>query len=48
MLLLDINHQKVLFFSDRKGNQVKGLNDPVTVSGSNIWKTHCLCGEKGR
>lgn len=36
MLLLDINHQKVLSVLDRRGNQVKDLNDPVTVSGSNI------------
>lgn len=29
-------YQKVLSVPDRKGNQVRDLNDPVTVSGSDI------------
>ncbi len=46
MISLRLCHQKVLFLS-RRGNQVKSLNDPVTVSGSNIHKEPLPEGEKG-
>ena len=34
--LSDRIHQKVLSVWDRRGNQVRSLNDPVTVSGEAI------------
>ena len=34
--LSDRIHQKVLSVWDRRGNQVRSLNDPATVSGEAI------------
>lgn len=34
--LADRIYQRVLSVRDRRGNQVKSLNDPVTVSGEAI------------